>query len=322
MVTGAKRAEVTTHNLPPDARFRHKAFPYAGADHFVARAAPIVAGAVEAGNPVLVAIDAAKIERLRDCLGSASGSVAWKDIRGIGGNPARIIPLWREFVARHRPRRRLWGIGEPVWPERGPAELIEAQRHEQLLNLAFAGVPNFTLLCPYDTERLDPDTVREGHRCHPLIAAEDGAWPSADYPGLTEITAPLDPSLPEPAGEPFEFAVDGAGNALVRSHLQELAHQAGVDVVRADDLTFAIAAVTHHMGRPGTRRVARVWREAGSLLAELPDLAAPGDPLAGREWPAPAAGPGRGLWLANQLCDLVQLRSSDADAVVRLHVRR
>jgi anti-sigma regulatory factor (Ser/Thr protein kinase) len=31
---------------------------------------------------------------------------------------------------------------------------------------------------------------------------------------------------------------------------------------------------------------------------------------------------GRGLWLVNQLCDLVQLRSSAAGGVVRLHMRR
>jgi hypothetical protein len=31
-------------------------------------------------------------------------------------------------------------------------------------------------------------------------------------------------------------------------------------------------------------------------------------------------GGGRGLWLTNQLCDLVQIRSGDAGTVVRAHV--
>jgi anti-sigma regulatory factor (Ser/Thr protein kinase) len=30
---------------------------------------------------------------------------------------------------------------------------------------------------------------------------------------------------------------------------------------------------------------------------------------------------GRGLWIANQLCDLVQIRSSAAGSVVRMHKR-
>ena len=41
-----------------------------------------------------------------------------------------------------------------------------------------------------------------------------------------------------------------------------------------------------------------------------------GDPLAGRERPAGLGDAGRGLWIVNQLCDLVQVRGG----VVRLHV--
>ena len=37
----------------------------------------------------------------------------------------------------------------------------------------------------------------------------------------------------------------------------------------------------------------------------------------GRMAPTPAA---RGLWLANRLCDLVQVRSGEQGTVVRLHV--
>src|SRR5262245_46673826 len=94
--------------------FRHEALPYAGADDFVQRAAPIVSGAVEAGQAVLVAVDSVKIELLRDHLGPGARSVAWQDIHGIGGNPGRIIPLWRAFVAAHGPGHRLLGFGEPI----------------------------------------------------------------------------------------------------------------------------------------------------------------------------------------------------------------
>jgi hypothetical protein len=44
------------------------------------------------------------------------------------------------------------------------------------------------------------------------------------------------------------------------------------------------------------------------------------DPLAGREWPPPVERAARGLWLANQVCDLVQVRPLGTNAVVRLHV--
>ena len=44
------------------------------------------------------------------------------------------------------------------------------------------------------------------------------------------------------------------------------------------------------------------------------------DPLVGRQTPSPERAGGRGLWLANQLCDLVQIRSGASGTVVRLHV--
>jgi anti-sigma regulatory factor (Ser/Thr protein kinase) len=47
-----------------------------------------------------------------------------------------------------------------------------------------------------------------------------------------------------------------------------------------------------------------------------------GDPLAGREEPRGEQHSGRGLWIANQLCDLVQVRSYATRSVVRLHMDR
>ena len=42
------------------------------------------------------------------------------------------------------------------------------------------------------------------------------------------------------------------------------------------------------------------------------------DPLVGRRMPPLEATGGRGVWLANQLVDLVQLRSTQAGTTVRL----
>jgi MEDS: MEthanogen/methylotroph, DcmR Sensory domain len=307
-------------NGRPVPGFRHEALLYAGADDFVARALPIVARAVEAGEPVLVALDTEKMGLLRDRLGSgASRAVAWTDIRGIGGNPARIIPLWHQFVRTHRAGDRLWGFGEPVWAARSPAELVEAQRHEQLLNLAFAGAPAFTLLCPYDTRSLAPDVIREAYRSHPFVAGEIASGAAACL-GPEAIAPAALASLPEPASQPSELALDGTPGSGVRRLLAERAAAAGVDAGRTDDLVIAIAAVARGLWRPGTPSRLRVWQEPDAVVAEIGGLAGVGDPLAGREWPPPTEGPGRGLWLANQLCDLVQLRSHDGGAVVRLRV--
>jgi hypothetical protein len=44
-----------------------------------------------------------------------------------------------------------------------------------------------------------------------------------------------------------------------------------------------------------------------------------GDPMVGRVRPEEGAGGGYGVWLANQLCELVQIRSVPGGSVVRLH---
>ena len=136
------------------------------------------------------------------------------------------------------------------------------------------------------------------------------------------MTTPAGDALPEPAEEPSQFVVDGLVSRGLRAHLQAVAPGAGLAPWRAEDLLMAVAAVAGAMGRPGSRPEVRVWREDGSVVAEVGDLVAAGDPLAGREWPPPAAGAARGLWLANQLCDLVQVRPSGAGSLVRLHVGR
>jgi hypothetical protein len=43
--------------------------------------------------------------------------------------------------------------------------------------------------------------------------------------------------------------------------------------------------------------------------------------MAGRRRPAADALEGRGLWLINQLCDLVEMRSDPSGMTVRMHVR-
>jgi hypothetical protein len=96
------------------------------------------------------------------------------------------------------------------------------------------------------------------------------------------------------------------------------ADQVAMDGARADDMALAIAAVAESMRRPAVPSRLRVWREPGSAVAEVRRLAPIHDPLAGREWPQPSGVPSRGLWLANVLSDLVQVRSGPRGAVVRL----
>jgi hypothetical protein len=65
-----------------------------------------------------------------------------------------------------------------------------------------------------------------------------------------------------------------------------------------------------------------VWAGPEAVICEVTDSGRIEDAMAGRVAPDPLAGYGRGLWIANSLCDLVQLRSQPGGTVVRLHQGR
>jgi anti-sigma regulatory factor (Ser/Thr protein kinase) len=303
--------------------FRHEALFYSGRDDFVRRTASFLRGAVAAEEPALVVVDATKIGLLREELDGSAQHVYFADMAEVGGNPARIIPAWRDFVSRHaRSGRRRRGIGEPIWPERSAAELAECQRHESLLNLAFAGSPSWWLLCPYDTEALDPAVVEEARRTHPFVLEDGVGRESADYYGLEEIAAPFDEPLPEPQVPTAELAFEAGPLEPLRWFVGRHAANAGFDEARAADLVLAVHELaTNSLRHGGGRGTLRIWREPDKLICEVRDGGRIADPMVGRELPAQGRTDGRGLWLANQLCDLVQIRCFPTGSVVRLHMR-
>jgi MEDS: MEthanogen/methylotroph, DcmR Sensory domain/Histidine kinase-like ATPase domain len=80
-------------------------------------------------------------------------------------------------------------------------------------------------------------------------------------------------------------------------------------------------ALTNALRHGDGRCRARIWRDGQSVISEISSDTAGPDVLAGRRRPSPDAISGRGLWLINQVCDLVELRSSDTGMTLRMHVR-
>ena len=65
-------------------------------------------------------------------------------------------------------------------------------------------------------------------------------------------------------------------------------------------------------------RVVRIWQDDDALMCEIRDVPRVQDPLVGRTLPAWDDEGGRGLWMANHLCDLVQVRSGRSGTTVRI----
>ena len=89
---------------------------------------------------------------------------------------------------------------------------------------------------------------------------------------------------------------------------------------RRDDLALVVHELAsnsiRHGGGAGTLRI---WREPDDLVVEVSDAGQLGDALAGRRRGEDTDEDGRGLWLAHQLADLVQIRRSPAGMTVRVH---
>ena len=308
---------------PVQATFRHQAFLYAGADEFLDGALPFLREGIAARQPTLVVVDAAKIRALRAALGADADRVRFADMAHVGANPARIIPAWQEFVDEHAVEgRQFRGIGEPIWADRSAAELAECQRHESLLNLAFSGAPAWWLLCPYDTKALDAMVIDEARRSHPWVLNGAGEEQSHHYRGL-EASATSEVPLPPAGDDTVDMAFDPGALGTVRRFTMQHATDAGLTDVQVADLVLVVNEIaTNSLRHGGGSGVLRMWQENGSVIAEVSDNGYVSQALVGRVKPTVQRENGRGMWLANQLCDLVQLRSSPEGTVVRMHMQR
>jgi anti-sigma regulatory factor (Ser/Thr protein kinase) len=302
--------------------YRHEAFFYAGCDQFMDGTLAFIREAVAAEEPILAVLDRGKIDALREALNGVGDEVLFADMAEVGTNPARIIPAWEEFVEQHAaPGRRLWGIGEPIWAGRSSAELAECQRHEALLNVVFSD-PEFSLLCPYDTDALGEAVIAEARRNHPILHEGGAPVASTHFPGAETLALPFDEPLSDPPHGAIELAFDAEALHQVRAFVSAHADAAGLPHKRRDELVVAANEVaTNSLIHGGGRGGLRLWHESDAVVCEVRDQGRIDDPLVGRRRPGAAPIGGYGLWLANQLCELVQVRTFPAGSVVRLHMR-
>jgi anti-sigma regulatory factor (Ser/Thr protein kinase) len=266
--------------------FRHEALIYTDEEGFLAGAVPFVREALEAEEPTLVAVGPENTGLLKQELGPGAEEVRFAEIRRLGRNPARIIPFWRQFVDEHG-GRSVRGVGEPAWPGRHTGEIDECRRHEHLLNVALSAAPAWSLLCPYDGRALDEEALRTVAASHLAVV--------------------------------FDFDLEGL--ARVRRIVEGAAQRAGLEDPHGTDLVLAANELAAnslvHGGGTGTLRV---WREGDRIVVEVEDRGRIVEPLVSRIRPLPNQVGGRGLWLADQLCDLVQIRSGAWGTKVRLHM--
>jgi len=305
--------------------YRHECLLYTGTDGFVDAVVPFVLEGLALQEPVMIAVTGARLAALQSALAADAERVIFADMATLGHNPARIIPAWREFIGRHggdgcRPVR---GIGEPIWATRRPAEIVEAQLHEAMLNLAVSPDTPLWLLCPYDTADLDEQVIEEALRSHPVVVESNSYRGSTRYGGADHLDRFFRGPLPVPRAPMTQIGFDSAGHDQV-DQILEFAAAAGLRIDRAAGLATAVDHLAVAAEQDNLEVELRIWVDDAAVVCEVADPDTLQDPMIGRgSGPAlcstpPSSSRDRAIRLANELCDLVQVRSGSAGTVVRV----
>ncbi|HEY2174514.1 MAG TPA: ATP-binding protein [Mycobacteriales bacterium] len=108
-----------------------------------------------------------------------------------------------------------------------------------------------------------------------------------------------------------------AVRALVTGH----AARFGLPEERASSFVLAVHEVAaNSVQHGGGHGILRLWQDGDLLICEVRDRGVI-DPVRFEAAPPPPdQTAGRGLWLARQLCDLVELRAGPTGSVVRLQI--
>jgi anti-sigma regulatory factor (Ser/Thr protein kinase) len=298
----------------------HLAYFYDDERDYMSYLSAFAGTGLHSSEPVFVAVPGDKAGLLRERLGAESRLLRYGAMSETGRNPARLIPELRSFIDEH-PGQPVRCICEVMWPGRSAAELCEAVRHEALINLAF-DTATATIVCPYDVTGLAAGAVGWAHSTHPAIRRNGRTESATGYAGLGVVPAECEDSLPAP---PADAEVLGYETSLrpIRRLVTSYGTALGMAAERITNLVIAAGEITantlRHTGAGGTFWL---WHTGEEIICQVQDQGWISDPLAGRRRRSPEDS-GHGLWVVNQVCDLVEIRTSEAaGTVIRLHMRR
>jgi anti-sigma regulatory factor (Ser/Thr protein kinase) len=126
--------------------------------------------------------------------------------------------------------------------------------------------------------------------------------------------------LPPPPAHAATFAF-GPALRPVRHFASAFAAATGFGPKAADVALVVGELATNSLRHGGGHGTLLIWQGDGALICEVRDRGRITDPMLGRRRPLLRQFGGRGLWLINQLCDLVQIRSTPAGSAIRVHLR-
>ncbi len=300
----------------PASEVRHCAV-VAPADEVAGLLAPLVQAGIAGGEPVAVNLSSRHLESLQDCLGADAGRVSWSDTDEWLPHPVRRLRVFEAMLEERRASGSgpSWWIGECAWPEGPLEELVEWERFDALLGPLLAGT-EMRMVCVYDTSRVPADVIGRAGAIHPQVGITPVRRSAAYVPCERFLAATTPPALDVPEG-----AMRSPGRlrpAEARSFVAGFAAPL-LSEAELDELGVVVSELVTNSWRSGAPEIElSCWSEGRTVVVQVDDDG-PGmdDPLAGYRRPPADAPGGRGLWIARQLADLVQIAPRSPGTSVR-----
>jgi len=311
--------------MATEGAFRHWACVYDSDQQFLQTAVPFLTEGLASGEPVLAVTTPANLELISAALGPRGGDVDYAESAFFGRRPpqrvAAFYRYWRNNAHANSGSSGVRILAEPVWAGRSAREIAAWTRMESALNVVLAPT-TISMICPYDARVLGPDIVSGALRTHPAQIAGSRLSPSADFTDPAEFARSCDTSpLADPPADAAAFPFDGDLRGL-RRFIAGRAAAYGVTGDRADILVLAVSEVGAYLKNqgPGTAAV-RTWEQPGAVVCDFrqPGLST-SDPFLGLRPARLDPGDGDGLWLANQICDWLEIRSGADGGTIQLQV--
>jgi anti-sigma regulatory factor (Ser/Thr protein kinase) len=297
----------------------HEAVLYSSVDDLAERLAPRIRSSLDDEAPVVAVLDAPTRAAVRRRLAAAADRVEFPDPATVHRLPPFTVALRWARVSRGAGAGHATVVGQHLGDLLGCDETHWA-RLDIALNVAVVGLP-IAVLCPY---RADGDTVDRVRATHPLLGTPDGPVASASYRQPADVVGLFPPPPPPDLGPPTAALPFGAAElGAVRGLVAEVGARTDDPPDRVADLVLAVNEIASNSVEHGPGGgVLRLWAGPAGLTAEIVDTGLCDVPFPGLSAPPLDGLRGRGLWLAGELCDVLQVWSDRAGTVVRLRMER
>lgn len=285
-------------------------------------ALPFLSEGLDAQDPTYVVLGPRAESLVRREIGEPEG-LYYIPAREAYVNPATTVKSYRDVcvAATTAGAEQVRFITEVPHPGFGTAWDWWG-RYESAVNEIFADLPVWAI-CTYDERTTPTPVLDEVLRSHPYVAGPGGAHtsnrafePPSDFLARRSClyTDPIE------AGEPLVELVDPT--LIEARSLASGIARAFLGAEAADNLALAVSEVVANAQRYGRPTVElRLWAAPNRVLASVQDRG-PGiqDVTLGLAPVEPERTGGRGLWIANQLCDHLSICKRDDRFQVKLVV--